>query len=706
MNSQASLPSPPPRLLLGAALLFWGGMIGHPVVGLLCAFLVEGRAWFNVRWDFSERAFTRAWTISLTFLTLAFVWRWMEGLGVLSLFRLLSGWPLFFLPLILVQNYGTKPFMLLNTFSVFARRKMQQDRKEGRRIDPIKIHFGYIYLAIVLMSSALGQGGREVFFTGLCVFVALAFFFSGKNGRQRPVAWVLSMTLAGVFGLVGAIMLDLAYRYIESGRFLSEGSHTFPEESMTAIGRIGERKLSHKIFWRVQVTGEEAPSLYREAVFNKYGQGLWRHEPIGGITPKEDFEDMPTRGDQGDEDFRFVFDRRDLDIDQSGARKLVFTGALDIPGPTPIPLPSGVGLLRGLQADGIDYNSLGTVVVANPDHAITRFEGYLQKEESLNEKAPMGARDFEIPEDEEEVIRETVDALGLRGLPEREILARVKHYFASEFHYTLYHRSLRHIGPSARGSMATFLRETKRGHCEYFATAAVLLLREAGVPARYAVGFAAKEKGRAGEWLLRGQHGHAWCRVYLGGQPADSSESGEESAWIGGRWIDFDPTPGTWLATEGSGVPWGQTIVDWWQLIRQEILLWRNLAENRARVTWAMGVMGAILLLYILVRLWTSRLRRVRKKRMLGGGRGVEAPPSPLATLTKSAEALLGPRPLGRPLTEWILEAATLKPALAQSLERAVHLHWRTRFDPLGLEEEERKEFQQLCRLLKQGLRG
>ena len=31
----------PPRLLEGAALLFWGGVTGHPLIGLFCAFLVE-----------------------------------------------------------------------------------------------------------------------------------------------------------------------------------------------------------------------------------------------------------------------------------------------------------------------------------------------------------------------------------------------------------------------------------------------------------------------------------------------------------------------------------------------------------------------------------------------------------------------------------------------------------------------------------------
>ena len=37
--------------------------------------------------------------------------------------------------------------------------------------------------------------------------------------------------------------------------------------------------------------------------------------------------------------------------------------------------------------------------------------------------------------------------------------------------------------------LARFLLRTRSGHCEYFATATVLLLRQLGIPARYAVGY-------------------------------------------------------------------------------------------------------------------------------------------------------------------------------------------------------------------------
>src|SRR6185369_4839575 len=63
----------------------------------------------------------------------------------------------------------------------------------------------------------------------------------------------------------------------------------------------------------------------------------------------------------------------------------------------------------------------------------------------------------------------------------------------------------------------TFLFDRQSGHCEYFATAAALLLRGSGVPTRYVNGFL------GGEWnavaqnvTVRQNRPHAWVEAYLG----------------------------------------------------------------------------------------------------------------------------------------------------------------------------------------------
>jgi hypothetical protein len=65
------------------------------------------------------------------------------------------------------------------------------------------------------------------------------------------------------------------------------------------------------------------------------------------------------------------------------------------------------------------------------------------------------------------------------------------------------------------------------GFCEQFASAEVVLLRAAGVPARMAVGFSGGEPDGAGWRALRRSDAHAWVEVWFPG--------------VG--WVTSDPTP-------------------------------------------------------------------------------------------------------------------------------------------------------------------
>ncbi len=88
--------------------------------------------------------------------------------------------------------------------------------------------------------------------------------------------------------------------------------------------------------------------------------------------------------------------------------------------------------------------------------------------------------------------------------------------------------------PEGREPVDHFLQVARRGHCEYYAAAMVLLLRSLGHPARYVTGFLGGERNAVGGYRqVRSSDGHAWVEV-LG--PAG--------------WETFDPTP---RADEGAG---------------------------------------------------------------------------------------------------------------------------------------------------------
>ena len=64
--------------------------------------------------------------------------------------------------------------------------------------------------------------------------------------------------------------------------------------------------------------------------------------------------------------------------------------------------------------------------------------------------------------------------------------------------------------------VVSFLRDYKEGVCRHYASAATLLFRTLGIPARYTIGFVGSTS--AGEWTeVTSENGHAWVEIYLNG---------------------------------------------------------------------------------------------------------------------------------------------------------------------------------------------
>ncbi len=99
----------------------------------------------------------------------------------------------------------------------------------------------------------------------------------------------------------------------------------------------------------------------------------------------------------------------------------------------------------------------------------------------------------------------------------------VEHLHASPFVYSLDMRD-----PGDRPPLERFLFEWHAGHCEYYASAMVVLLRAVGVPSRNVTGFLGGRWNEYGRYYaVRSGDAHAWVEAYL---PSEG-------------WVTFDPTP-------------------------------------------------------------------------------------------------------------------------------------------------------------------
>lgn len=82
--------------------------------------------------------------------------------------------------------------------------------------------------------------------------------------------------------------------------------------------------------------------------------------------------------------------------------------------------------------------------------------------------------------------------------------------------------------PYDRDAVDYFLFDLKRGYCDYFASAMVVMARTAGLPARLVIGYSnGTYNEEQGVFVVRAANAHAWAEIYFPGT----------------GWVEFEPTP-------------------------------------------------------------------------------------------------------------------------------------------------------------------
>jgi protein-glutamine gamma-glutamyltransferase len=162
-------------------------------------------------------------------------------------------------------------------------------------------------------------------------------------------------------------------------------------------------------------------------------------------------------------------------------------------------------------------------------------------------------------------IKQLAEKIVEKSHNEYDRAANIELYLQSHYGYTL---DL--TGRKTDDPLAYFLFERREGHCEYFAAAMTVMLRDLGIPARYVGGFLPGEyNDLGGDYIIRASDAHAWVEAYFPGY----------------GWITFDPTPAGngkrkgLLARMGLYWDWFQFAWDEW-VINYDFSHQTNLAQN------------------------------------------------------------------------------------------------------------------------------
>lgn len=643
-----------PPFAIAAALAFWGWRSGHYGAAMALAVVTEAPRFIGLRFDLRHAEFARVADLC----TLLFA-------GLLGTLFLTSEaprtaravlttmlWlPALLVPVLLAQRYSMSGRFPLSGLFLYLRKLRARDPAYRER----ELDLGPLYFAICLLAAGIPNQRDAAFYVVLVLLIAWTLA-AARPAHARMAPWAGSVLIAAIVGYGGQAGLSHAQTAFEDwvSDWILRGMASDPYRSSTDLGSVGRLKMIDAIVMRVYPEPAQAspPALLHRASFTTFEGATWtaRRSPMSALAPEADgisWKLAPGRPRH----------RTRIFIRLEGGKAL-------------LALPAGTLQLAGMAAATVRRNTLGAVQAEfGGDWAPYTAESAAAPDE---EYAAPTADDLQVARREEPTIRQLAAQLHLRELGPREALDRVRQHFAT-FQYATYRAN-----PVARGStaIADFILRSKSGHCEYFAAATTLLLRAAGIPARYATGFAVAEYSPLEQaYVVRARHAHAWTRAY-----------------VDGHWIDVDTTPPSWMEEEASAAPAWQNVAD---LFRWAQFRWSQAGSLELGIGWA-----SILVLALVFFGWRL-LRGKRAKAAEPASRGQRrfaGGDSEFYAIEAKLGARAGARAPHESIAAWLHR---IEPALDATLREALAtiqaLHYRHRFDPRGLDGGERRALREHC---------
>lgn len=630
-----------PPLLLGAALAFWGWQTATLAIAVPLAMLAEGWRLTPMRWELNEQDFQRLSDLTSVLFVVLVVYQFNEHV-LTGVFHVLEWLPPTLLLLLIGQLYSRRGAIPLSAlFASMRRAEGSALATAGRDVD-----MSYPYLIICLAAASVGERRSAAFLAIIAVLLAWGLW-PWRPRRYHPALWgaTLAVALGAGFmlqqgvqsaqGIVGSWVLHWLRDQTVGG--------VSPDRAFTAIGMVGRLKLSDRVRLRVRAERSwQGALLLREASYSQYQYGSWRNDKAALVAiernPGEPGWLLASPAIRSEHITIIVPLQYDVGV---------------------IPLPHGARTLRSPTILAVQRHPYGTVMVdAKPGF----LEYQVEFDDTALSEPPPGPADVEVPAEYADALAALSTELGPQGDSSRARVTAVEEFFQRGFTYSLVqHR------PPWRHPLKDFLQRSRSGHCEYFATATVLLLRQLGIPARYVIGYSVSEwSALERQYVARERDAHAWTLAY-----------------VEGAWRIVDTTPAIWHEAEDAAAnPFGALfdMTAWagyrWARMRSGEQAWRQ------QLPWLL-----VPLVFWLI--W--RLRDTRRSAAASvPATGLRAPLLGadsefyllLARMTRRNEGPLA----GETLKAWIRRLGRRGHAQHPRLRALLDLHYRYRFDPHGLD--------------------
>ncbi len=610
------------------------------VYAIFMALLLESARINNWRLPVTQKEFNLISDVSsilfLCFIIYVFTTRSFEGI-----FTILSILPFLFYLLILAQAYSTRGNISVSTLFISLRKTTGPENDLG-------IDISYPYFFVCILAASAGNHHSLIFYLCISLLIALALWFlrpkySNKAACIMLLLVTISLSYPAHQGLqyLQSVTESRILTWFE--RFLNENLD--PNHVSTAIGSVGRLKLSDSIKLRVDTHGEKLENglLLKEASYSNYGYGAWTNF---------------------DQTFRIIdpgIDGKHWQLDnQSGSDKKL-TINYKLPDKKGIlPVPHGTSAIDNFSALQVDVGDFGAVTVESRPGWI-QYDAIYSLNNRINDTAPQ-ANDLAIPNVYAKDLLLLANSLGLEKMAPSERLEAIERFFLENFSY-----SLTQTERYPRGKYLTkFLFETRKGHCEYFATATALLLRAGGIPSRYVIGYSIQEFSELENlYIARARHAHSWVL-----------------AWLDNKWVVVDTTPAVWAVMESSEKSGFEALFDIFSWLGYSIsILGREDAEINHADLITFTVMLA-LVFYLIARFVKSGIvQKGRNQGIQPWSHGSKNPePEITRKLFNQIEKKYQSRKTGQTLYSWVDNLQDIR--LQGKLKDLLSLYYQYRFDP------------------------
>ncbi|WP_423019332.1 transglutaminaseTgpA domain-containing protein [Undibacterium sp. Di27W] len=347
--------------------------------------------------------------------------------------------------------------------------------------------------------------------TGLCLLLTaqLSFHYTGAV----PPLWQRLKFGAGILGMAIplTIIAFLLFPRIQGPLWGLPGDAQSGRSGLSGSmspGNISELAQSEEIAFRVRFdqAAPAKPLLYwRGIVMNQFDGRNWsQEERRSAYSSTQNVDKITYRGQPI---------RQEITLEANGQNWLF---ALDMPSSNPE--------IEGAAGSAAFVNRLmetrrDQATNERIKYSITSYTSYSLDADSSKEAQ---ASSLALPESYNPRTQAFANNLRAQYQDDQQLILAVLDYFRRESYvYTLEPPRL------GRNSADEFLFDTKAGFCEHYASAFVLLMRSAGIPARVVTGYQGGELNSVDGFLeIRQSNAHAWTEVWLEGK----------------GWLRVDPT--------------------------------------------------------------------------------------------------------------------------------------------------------------------